>query len=245
MTARTSARAIGYHGLVQNPKQIHAVCVHGIGHATPADFADKAMKRLSASLSKKGIVLYSRSVWWGPLLDGPEERAYKELQRRGMEGRMIQGVAWQTLADALAYKNYAENINLLFDYEITKLRAPEHVVFIGHSLGCTLISDYLNSRARIKARALTMGNNQGLWFIGKEDQYKAPAQLKGTDRWYNVFDEDDAIGGPVGHWTPAQDIQVSVGGLFSGWWGASHTAYWPSRRLFSDVVPGLVEGWAI
>ncbi len=227
-------------------KSLHIINVHGIGHKTPADFADKAMKRLSAALTPRGIGVYARSVHWGPLLDGPEERAYKELQRRGMEGRLLQGAMWRTFADALMFKNYTYAIQQLFDYEVTKLRAPEHVVFVAHSLGCTLLSDYLNSRPSVKARALTMGNNQGLWYMGREHQYVTPPQLQGGSRWVNLFEEDDGIGAPVGHWIPAaRDVEVSVGGILTGFWGASHGKYWTDRRLFSRTVPELMAQWAV
>jgi hypothetical protein len=99
---------------------VYALCVHGIGHRTPASFADKAMKRLSAALSERGVTLYARSVHWGPLMDGPQEALLAKLQKYGSRGKLAQRIAVETLADALSYRHYQTSINHLF---LTRRRA--------------------------------------------------------------------------------------------------------------------------
>jgi pimeloyl-ACP methyl ester carboxylesterase len=223
-------------------KSVHALFVHGIGQQD-SKFADQAQKRLAAALSPRGVTLYGRSVHWAPLLDTVEAKALRQTKRLGAHGKLMQRVTMGTLADALSYRHHQVGINYLMDYETKQLRADEIHIF-GHSLGCLLVADYLRSRTGVKvAHLYTMGCNLQLFFLGAEDQFDCPQQLKATGKWTNLFSPNDAIGFPLRAWLPqVRDVEVSVGNIFTKWWGAAHGAYWGDKRLWSDTIPGLLLG---
>jgi hypothetical protein len=88
---------------------------------------------------------------------------------------------------------------------------------------------------------ITMGCNLGLWQAGAQGAIESPRQVT---RWVNLFDDSDALGGPIAGFAPgARDIEVDVGPWYS--WivpGASHVGYWPSKDLFSRLIPSLIGG---
>lgn len=222
---------------------LHAVCVHGIGHRTPSNFADKAMKRLSAALEPRGVRLYARSVHWGPILDAPQEKLLKQLQKYGSKGRPIQRIAVESLADALSYRDYQTTINHLFHYEISRLKATGPVLFFAHSLGVVLTTDYLRANPEQPARLVSFGTNLNLFNIGSMDTWACPPQLAGVGKWTNIFSDTDALGFPLRGWLPqVRDVEENVGGLLTRWNGASHGAYWTDASLWSKTMPGLLPG---
>jgi hypothetical protein len=203
---------------------VHAICVHGVGSGTPSNFADKAMKRLSAALAERGVTLYSRSVHWGPIMDEHERKMLEAVGRRGSENRPTQRAGIGMGGDALSYRHSQDAINYVFDYEVGALRADDFIIF-AHSLGCVLATDWLRSRKLARcSKFVSMGCNLQAFNLGAEAQWPCPWQLSGPNAWVRQ----------------ARDVEVSVGGWLTGWTGLSHTGYWQDRKLWTRTVPELL-----
>ena len=223
---------------------LYALCVHGIGQDTPANFADQAMKQLAAGLQPLGVTLYAKSVHWSPLVDGPQKALKRTLKRMGSSGRVAQSLAVRTLSDALSYPQYQEQINYLIDYEVSRLRAPSETLIFAHSLGVVLATDYLKSRTGVKARMVSFGTNLNLFHVGDMANWQCPAQLQGRDSWLNMYSKYDALGYPLRGWLPhVRDAEVTVGGVFTWWNGASHMAFWDDKYLWRETVPTLLDNY--
>jgi pimeloyl-ACP methyl ester carboxylesterase len=221
---------------------IAALFIHGVGQQT-ADFADRAQRWLAGALSARGCTLYGRSVHWAPILDAPQQAMAAAVKRGGSAGRPAQGLVIRTLADALSYGHHRDAIHYVMDYEIRQLRA-DNVVIFAHSLGALIACDYLRSRTGVKVdKLVTFGCNLELFYQGAEASFVVPPQVDAPGKWVNAFDEDDMLGWPVRAWLPkVRDVEVSVGGLLTGWWGLSHTAYFADKRFWTSTVPGRILG---
>lgn len=224
---------------------VHGIFVHGVGSKTPGNFADKAKKWLTSALKAKGVDFYGRSVLWGPLLDAHQESMARAVAKEGSDNRPFQRVGMAVAGDALSYEYSQDAINHVFDYEVSRLRADDFVIF-AHSLGCVLATDWLRSRKRARcSKLVTMGcnleafnqNNQAAWAAS------CPWQVNHAGTWTNVFGPRDALGWPVKHWLPwVEDREYRVGSWLTRWNGASHGAYWTDARLWGDVMPGVILG---
>ncbi len=195
------------------------------------------MRRLSGALSDRGERLFARSVHWAPLLDVPQAKAMRALGKVSPVQRISQGM----LADALSYELYRDAIHAVMDYEVRQLRADDFVIF-AHSLGCTIALDYLRSRTRVRARLITLGNNVGLWYQGRESTFVCPSQVSRPGTWINVVDPEDGLGFKVNHWLPhVPDVLVEVGGLAARIVPAlAHQSYWHDAQLWSRTLPGVL-----
>ena len=221
-------------------KAVHAIFVHGVGEQD-GSYADAARRNLQGALRARGSELYSSTVLWAPVLDVHQRKMSAAVAKRGSSNRPSQRLVMGTLADALSYRHHADQISALMDDAYMRLRADEVVIF-AHSLGGLLTVDWLRSRTRARvAQFHTFGCNLELFYQGAEDKFDCPAQLRPSAKWTNYFDEDDMLGWPLRGWLPqVDDIEVSVGGLLSGWWGLSHTAYWDDSALWCRTIPAAL-----
>ncbi len=217
------------------PPSPRVLCWHGIGHNTPATYADKAMARLKTRAPR----MVSGSVHWGGLLDHYQEDMLKDMKKRGSRGNLIQGVSYEVLGDALSYTNVEGAARLLADYQVGNMGGMD--IVIGHSLGCVLALGYLHANPIGEPVTLvTMGCNLGLWRAGATGNYDKPRRVF---RWINVFDATDGLGGPLGGFvTGVRDYEVSLKGP---WWSflapsTDHTAYWNDEKLFKQSIPNLL-----
>lgn len=223
-------------------KTLDVICVHGIGSGTPPTFADKAMRRLGSALLKQGVNLNSRSVTWGSLMDADQKRMLKSVKDAGAVGGMVQRLSSLTLADALSVGQYQDQINYLVDYHSKGMKAP---VLIGHSLGCLVLSNWLAGRPhREVSHLVTTGCNLELFFQ-REGSYQTPHQVAYTGKWTNVYAPRDGLGFPLRNWLfHVEDVRLRVGTWLTRWNGLSHTGFWASDELFSDVLPPRLIGYA-
>lgn len=208
-----------------------ALCFHGIGHQTPSTFAAKAMGRLARRVPG----LQHRSCHWGPLLDVYQESLLADMRRRGSRANLTKRISYETLGDALAYRNVEGAVRAVADYEAGTMGGVD-VVF-AHSLGCALALGWLAARPMANPVTLvTMGCNLGLWQAGSTTPVEKPRQVV---RWLNLFDPTDALGGPIGGFVPyVQDLAVDVGPWYSFLVkGATHVGYWSNARLWDVTIP--------
>lgn len=214
---------------------MRALCFHGIGSGTPSTFAAGAMARLRGRVPE----LQHRSVHWGPLLDVHQKAQLREMRRRGSRGNLVQGISYEVLGDALAYRNVEGAVRHVADYEASTLGGVD-VVF-AHSLGCVLALGWLASRPMANPVTLvTIGCNLGLWQAGSVTPFEKPRQVV---HWVNAFDATDGLGGPIGGFVPyVRDVEVEVG---RPWYAflvpaADHIGYWGDKTLWSRTVPALL-----
>jgi hypothetical protein len=135
------------------------------------------------------------------------------------------------------------------------------LVVAAHSLGSVIFSDHVwdeqkrhgpgndaLTRCETLAGLITFGSNIPLFTLGlseiKAIAFPAPKlspALKAAAKWNNYFDRDDVLGYPLREISPAyastvnEDFEISVGGVFTQWNPASHTAYW-NDDAFIDLV---------
>lgn len=220
-------------------KSMHALFAHGIGEQK-SGFSAYAQKRLASGLASKGRVLYGAEALWAPVLDDDEAVMLSAARKRGSSTRMLPRLVVGTLGDALAFPNRLEEIFDVFDLAYCRLRAPGPVTLFAHSLGVKLVLAWLEARPTVQVeRLVSFGNNIELWWMGRQREFRAPAQLH-RGNWLNMWDEDDMLGWSIGHFAPAVDREVSVGSIFTGSWGLAHNAYWGDRKLWRRTLPGLI-----
>jgi hypothetical protein len=135
------------------------------------------------------------------------------------------------------------------------------LVVAAHSLGSVIFSDHVwdeqkrqgpgndaLTRCETLAGLITFGSNIPLFTLGLSEikaiafpAPKLPPALKAAAKWNNFFDRNDVLGYPLREISPAyasvvhEDFEISVGGPFTEWNPASHTAYWDDDA-FIDLV---------
>lgn len=228
-------------------KHVHVLTLHGIGHPE-SSYSAKAMQWLGAALRKKGVELHYQAAWYDPILNEGSAEFLADQQQMGLDTHQLStDLVWNTLSDATAYRHPAiqDRVFDVVDTAYARLRSDE-VVVIGHSLGCLVAIDWLNSRtsARI-SNLVTLACNSKLWYLGhardgKRVPFPTPAQARGG-KWLNVLDKDDALAAFMSPYSPAVDLEVEVQGWFKRT-GAAHTKYWTSSRLWEKtLVPFVLD----
>jgi pimeloyl-ACP methyl ester carboxylesterase len=224
-------------------RTVHTLFVHGVGFETPASFAAGAAKRLTGTLTSRLVGSYHQAVHWGPVLDGPQRAMLVRVKKAGSKANLGQRIASGVAADALSYQQYPNELNAVFDLAYARLRAPDEVVIVAHSLGCVLTADWLRARPSVKVRKfITIGNNMEEFMQGRTASFACPHQLAAKGVWQNVFYPTDGLGYPISDWAPAMDHVESV-----PFWALStfipflsHVDYWHDKSLFAETVPNLL-----
>lgn len=220
-------------------KEVYALFIHGIG-SQDQRYADYARKKLRAALADRGMKFYARSVHWSPILDVHEKQLLENVKKHGSDARLLQRQSVMTLADALSYKYSQEQINNLIWYELNELGPTKPVYIFCHSLGVVLATDYLRAYPQQRvAKFVSMGTNLALFFGGDPSRFACPVQLKGANKWLNLFSPSDAIGFPLRGFQPqVQDVEVNVGPWYAKIIpGATHVGYLENSRLWGKTIP--------
>ena len=213
----------------------NAIILHGVGTQKP-DYADFALKHIPGSL-------HAKPVCYAPILQRPEKAFEEYAKQKGSKMDFIQRFMAEYSADALAYRNFSDQIFALIDAEVTKMSAGP-ISFWTHSLGCMIANDYLNARPNVKIeRFVTFGCNIGFFEMGAKLQV-AP-QLQGVDVWHNFFYKRDPLGYALEGITEGAEhvvdtritrIWYSLSLFFSA---LTHTDYFKDRHFWSKTVPGV------
>lgn len=135
------------------------------------------------------------------------------------------------------------------------------IVIIAQSLGCQVISNYLwdaqNGRhifengdstdqnrsnfRKLKSlkHLITTGCNIPLFVSGLE-QRKCFSLPNEDFQWDNYYDPQDVLGWPLAQLDSSYEIvndhHIDVGGIFTGWNPASHSAYWKDQDIVTPLV---------
>lgn len=144
------------------PQDVAIVFVHGI-NATTYDYADRMRDRLIAALPKKLRAHATfRSVFWADIVRGRQQQ-FLQVARDSSNIRVSKWRRFvvEGLGDAAAYQKTRNRDNAAY-YQIQgriteKLKEADNhgqpakpLVFIGHSLGCHIISSYAWDINRLK-----------------------------------------------------------------------------------------------
>lgn len=229
-------------------KVVSILTLHGIGSPLQS-YSASAMHWLATALRRHGVRLSYQAAWYDPVLAQGAREFLDDQREMGMDiDQLSTSIVWNTLSDATAYRNPAiqDRIFDTIDAAYMRLRSDD-VVIIGHSLGCLVAIDWLNSRDRATISDLfTLACNSKLWYLGRDRNgaqipFPTPPQARGG-KWLNIIDRDDALGSFMGKYAPAIDLEVEVEGWFKRT-GAAHTKYWTSERLWAKtLVPFVLNG---
>ncbi len=220
---------------------LHGLFIHGVGQQGPS-FAHDSRRYLRAAMLKQGVSSYMRSVWWAPYADKYEHEFLKKVEKKGSRANLTQKLVVGTLADALFYQGspkLQQECFSLLDYEYDQLGNQKHnAVIFAHSLGGLIATDWLRARPQNGIRKLiTFGCNLGIFNL--DGNFDNPRQLV-YGKWTNMFDSSDMLGYPLAvqpSFAHVQDVEVSVGGWLTGWWGISHCSYFGDKKLWSKTIP--------
>jgi hypothetical protein len=221
-------------------KEFRGIFLHGVGSQSKT-FAHDARRLLRGKLKEHGVACHFSSVHWAPLADRAENEFLEAVKRKGSAGNMSQDLSVRTLADALMYaRNPAlqAEIFALIDIELAAF-GKRPVTWLCHSLGGLIATDYLRARGcPAGTKMITFGCNIGLFTLGQSFE-----PVPGLTDWLSLWTKDDVLGFPLAI-QPAlahvNDVEVTVGGLLTGWNGLSHTAYFGDHDLWAKTIPGFL-----
>ncbi|NOZ53300.1 MAG: hypothetical protein GXP08_09175 [Gammaproteobacteria bacterium] len=163
------------------------------------------------------------------------------------------------------HERVKEKVSDLYRVSLEEHDCP--LIVLAHSLGGHIMSNYIwdmqntvdddisaFEKMKYLAGMVTFGCNIPLFtfayqkvvpidFPGQflSDEYKSKA------KWKNYYDPDDILGYPLKAInadyanTVDDDIAINVGGLFSGWNPACHSAYWTDNNFTKPVSKFIGE----
>jgi hypothetical protein len=144
------------------PQDVAVIFVHGI-HGNVFDFAGKMQSKLLRQLPEnlRSLVQF-RSVFWAGSVRGNQDDYFEEARRtKSISHRRLRRHVIQGLGDAAAYQKTPIRKNSVYyavhdeiSRTIEQLDLPDlaqrPLIFIGHSLGCHVISTFVYDRNKLK-----------------------------------------------------------------------------------------------
>lgn len=150
--------------------------------------------------------------------------------------------------------------------------ADQPLCVLAHSLGSVIASNYFydlqaqaggrdilseDLRSEIGATPLehgetfsgfyTFGSPIALWSL-RHAEFGNPTRVP-RGEWLNFFDRDDVIASPLQPLNDAyeravsEDVEVSLGGLLSGWNPLAHTGYWSAAPVIDRIARSMGDLW--
>lgn len=260
--------------------EIGVLVVHGMG-AQPATFADGFIAAMQARLLRFGVAADSiawRAGWWADTVKQREDELWSDLSRdHTLRWDDTRRFVISHFGDALAYQRIpSQGMDV---YRTIHARIREHlaalrdemggdkpIVVIAHSLGSTIVSNYIwdeqksptrgttaTQRMETLAGLVTFGSNIPLFTLCLDEivaiQFPAPTltgTIRDAARWLNFFDADDVLGYPLRPLSASYseavsaDLQINVGNALRSWNPLSHEEYW-SDNDFTGPVATLIR----
>jgi hypothetical protein len=261
---------------------VGALIVHGMG-TQDTDFARPLITALEDRLADLGIergAVAWQPGYWADLLISEEDAIWNSSLRAGpLSLRFIRQFVLNALGDAVAYRRGPAGDRSVYDevqdrmmthLEALRLslgNADKPLVVIAHSLGSTIMSDYIwNAQAnnrwsrgrndfecmRTLAGFITFGSNIPLFSLALPKieaitfpPPELPPPLRDVAAWHNYYDKDDVLGWPLKTLSPsyeaavAADHEINVGDWRTSWNPASHVGYWDDRDFTEPAADQL------
>ncbi len=210
--------------------------LHGMGSQL-ADFAEPMIEELKKRIEKAGCNpndIRFRPVHWAPELEKKEKELWNDLScGNELDWQKIRKFIISTFADAVAYNQREPNeiythIHERLHEQLVELRKNDFknqdkpLIFMGHSLGSHIISNYIWDRQQDKNKEpgkfgttplekmetltgiISFGSNIPLFTLALPEIISItfpPDQLeenlKKVAQWNNFYDSDDVLGYPL------------------------------------------------
>jgi len=267
--------------------KLAVMVIHGIGVDTQPGFADAMIAELKGridSAKKSSAEVAFSSIYWADITQ-PAQSAYLRAARQSadLDFMSVRQFVIGALGDAAAYQyvqgrkdstqetihdRIRASIRALYETQLNRKAVP--LIFMAHSLGGHIISNYIwdlqhrnvpkvglspFEKCWTLAGMITFGCNIPLFTFAhrKVVPIKFPGRRlskaqKAQAQWLNYYDPDDVLGYPLKPLSAAYDkvvnadITVNVGGLLSSWNPASHSHYWTDNS-FTKPVAKVLAGW--
>ena len=222
-------------------KKIGILTIHGVGKQD-SEFSREFKEAVTDRLGDDAENFEWQDIFWAELLLDREERLWESMERAILENGRVRSFPLDyrntreflvhNVGDALAYSNRGEKNKLGNAYDLIhetvndsvgslqqKLKTDSPIVIIAHSMGATIMSDYIwdcqnnkipsdDARKPIPTHAgfITFGCNIPLFSLNYEfpepiifpgDSIKRMDLPDHAVRWLNFVDRDDVLGWPL------------------------------------------------
>ena len=264
-------------------KKLAVLILHGMG-SQPDNFADGIIEELQWRLKKAGKdpeKVAWQPVWWAYATE-PRQNEYFESAKNSndLDFLRLRRFVISAVGDAAAYRQVDsednstyKHIHDIIDSKITNLYTdelggtPVPLVVLAHSLGSSIISNYIwdhqksttssnltpFQRMEWLAGIITFGSTIPLFALAHKNPkpIRFPGKaivrrnMKEKAKWLNFFDPDDVLGYPLKpinkNYDRAvdKDIEINVGGISTSWNPLSHNGYWTDNSFTKPVADFL------
>lgn len=256
-------------------KKVAVVTLHGMGIGSD-DYADGLKAKLAALMGQAWQQVSFHAITYHDIHQNQQEQLWQDIKANPSNdianqylrrfflyhfsdalslerGRSIGGSSYTRIQEAIA-------TGLTHVHQTFAPGSRYPVIFIAHSLGCQVISNYLWDRDhglhyfsdhrptwqrldQLKT-LVTLGCNIPVFTAGlaKRQSFRAPTP---EFRWHNFYDPDDVLGWPVrqlglDYERLATDFAINAGGLFTSWNFFSHQGYWTDGDIVHHLA-GLIR----
>lgn len=255
-------------------KKVAVVALHGMGMGAEG-YADGLKAKLAALMGPAWAAVSFHAISYHHVHQPQQEQLWRDIKANpgnDVANQYLRKFFLYHFSDALSlergrstggssYLRIQEAIAESLSY-VQQTFAPGsryQVIFIAHSLGCQVISNYLWDKDHGQhffaehrpewqrldnlSRLVTLGCNIPVFTAGlaRRQAFRPPNP---QFRWDNFYDPDDVLGWPVRQLgldfeRLATDIAVNAGGLFTSWNFFSHQGYWADWDIVHHVA-GLI-----
>ncbi len=255
--------------------KVAVLVIHGMGRQKPS-FANDMITEINDYIDDGKLNpddICWKGIYWAPEIQEKENKLMNILENgeSDVDAIRLRKFVVSVLGDAVAYQNVPNKSNNMYyrihkiiNQSIRELRVDIGedlpVIIMAHSLGCTMINDYIWDRQRANnndefgqtaferletlSGIITFGCNIPLFTLAyapvtsiKFPPENLPDDLKQKAEWLNFYDPDDILGYPLKglsdsyHNTVTRDITINSGGILTSWNTTSHTQYWTDNSF--------------
>ncbi len=251
---------------MSNP--IGILTVHGMGKQDSSyadEFENNIRTYLDESLQDK--IFFEKSIWSG-ILDTKEKKFKSSISDFDLAYGWLRDFVLFYLGDVVAYQKSSgvngeiyrgihETIMSSLTNLISKVGDDGSILFVGHSLGSVIISDFVwdlqhKDKSGLHSKvvgAVTMGSPLAVYSLA----YDAPKSMhiknslaprSGVPHWLNIYSITDILAYPVGstYINPTIDIedrQMAAGNILKRWNPLSHSEYFGSKNVAINLAEHL------
>lgn len=246
---------------VYGGKRVAIVTLHGMGVASDG-YSDGLKTKLAALLGKSWSQVSFHAIDYSGIHQVEQDQLWRDIKSRpdnDVANQYLRRFFLYHFSDALSLERgrcasdgsylriqqaIADGLTHVHETFPAGQRYP--IIFVAHSLGCQVISNYLWDKEQSQhyfaeqrpewqqlnniEALVTLGCNIPIFTAGLRNRqsFRRPNP---AFRWDNFYDPDDVLGWPIrqlglDYERMATDIPVNAGGLFTSWNFFSHTGYW-------------------